>query len=177
MNRNAWSAEERVEYDVLCNEAWYCSRFTGPRTERYVELLRDAEQAWRYFAMDCLDNAVYRGAAAQLKAWRCRQRKGRIAVSYEGKVLATRRVIGSVIIDDDGTPMHTQGLFDYLTWEQLEVKAQEYVGNIRAFKLNLYAVLRLLELRDLAPGAHTPAEAAQRLGTTIEQFLGGENAA
>lgn len=177
MNRNAWSDDDRVDYDALCDEAWRYGASTAERTDHYIKRLNDAEQAHRYFAMDCLHDAVRTGASAQLKSWRVQQRKGTIPVSYEGKVLSTRRVIGSVIVDDEGNPLHTQRIFDYLTWEQLEAKAQEYAANIRAYKLNLYTVMRLIELRDLAPGAGTPAEAVEQLGTTIEEFLGGDVAA
>lgn len=177
MNRNAWSDDDRAEYDTLCDEAWRYGATTSERTDRYLQLLYGAEQAQRFYAQDCLHDAVRIGGASQLKSWRVQQKKGRIPVSYEGKVLSTRRVIGSVIVDDEGNPLHTQRIFDYLTWEQLEAKAQEYAANIRAYKLNLYTVMRLIELRDLAPGAGTPAEAVEQLGTTIEEFLGGDVAA
>ena len=87
MNRNAWSADERAEYDILCAEAWWYGTSTRERTERYVEMLRDAEQAHRFYAKDCLDDALHRGAAAQLTSWSTRQKAGRIAVSHEGKML------------------------------------------------------------------------------------------
>lgn len=173
MNRNAWSDDERVEYDLLCDVAWHYSRKSGERNARYIELLRDAEQAQRYFAKDCLDDAVHIGAASHLKSWRARQQRGRIPVSYEGKILSARRVIGTTEINEDGDAAYTQELFDFFTWEQLEAKAQEYVRNIRAYRFDLDVVLRLLELRDLVPEAGTPAEAVEHLGTTIEEFLGG----
>lgn len=92
MNRNAWSPEERVEYDMLCAEALWYGMSTRERTDRYIAMLRDDEQAHRFYAKDCLDDALYRGAAAQLTSWRTRQKTGRIAVSHEGKVLSVRRV-------------------------------------------------------------------------------------
>jgi hypothetical protein len=33
-----------------------------------------------------------------------------------------------------------------MSWEQLEEKAREYAGNIKAFRRNLHTVTRLLEL-------------------------------
>jgi hypothetical protein len=177
VKRNSWSTDERVEYDILCDEAWSYSTSTRERTERFIEMLRDADQAHRFYATDCLDDALHWGAAAQLNAWKTRQKIGRIAVSYEGKVLNARRIRGTIVRDDDGNPMHTQCLFDYFTWEQLEAKALEYATNIRAYKVNLDTVSHLLELRDLAPGTNTPDEATKQLGVSVEEFLMGETAA
>lgn len=61
MNRNAWSPEERVEYDMLCAEALWYGMSTRERTDRYIAMLRDDEQAHRFYAKDCLDDALYRG--------------------------------------------------------------------------------------------------------------------
>lgn len=177
MNRNSWSTNERVEYDMLCDEAWRYGTSTRERTERYIEMLRDAEQAHRFYAKDCLDDALHRGATAQLNAWSTRQKFGRIAVSYEGKVLPARRIRGTVVRDDNGNPIHTQGIFDYFTWEQLEAKKREYATNICAYEFNLDTVSRLLGLRDLVPGAKTPDEATKQLGISVEEFLMGGTAA
>jgi len=177
VNRNSWSTDERVEYDMLCDEAWRYSTSTRERTDRYIEMLRDAEQARRFYAKDCLDDALHRGGAAQLNAWSTCQKMGRIAVSYEGKVLSARQIRGTIVRDDNGNPMHSQGIFDYFTWEQLEAKALEYATNIRAYKFNLDTVSRLLELRELAPDANTPDEATIQLGISVEEFLMGGTAA
>lgn len=162
---------------MLCDEAWQHSTSTRDRTERFIEMLRDAEQAHRFYAKDCLDDALRRGAAAQLNSWHNRQKIGRIAISYEGKVMSARRIRGTIVRDDDGNQMHTQGLFDYFTWDQLETKAREYFTNIRAYKVNLDTVLRLLGLRELAPGAKDPHEATKQLGISIEEFLMEDTAA
>jgi hypothetical protein len=177
MHRNAWPPEERAEYDLLCAEAWWYGRCTRERTERYLEMLRDAEQAQRFFAKDCLDDALHRGGAAQLTAWSNGQKAGRIAVSYEGKVLPVRRIRGTIVRDDNGNPVHTQSQFDLWSWEQLEAKVQVYLANIRAYRVQLDTVLRLLELRELVPGANTPDEATNKLGISVEEFLIGGTAA
>lgn len=156
---------------MLCDEAWRYSRSTRERTERFVQMLRDAEQAHRFYASDCLDEFLHRGAAAQLASWHTRRKTGHIPISYEGKVLSARRIRGTIVRDDNGNPIHTQALFDYFTWEQLEAKALEYSTNIRAYKVNFDTVSRLLELRELAPGAKDPYEATKQLGISVEEFL------
>jgi hypothetical protein len=171
VNRNAWSAEERAEYDTLCAEAFWYGTSTRERTERYIEMLHGDEQAHRFYAKDCLDDALYRGAAAQLVAWSKSQKTGRIAISHEGQVLSVRRVRGTIVRDAKGKRVHTQSAFDFWSWEQLEAKILEYVANIRAYRIQLGTLFRLLDLRELAPGTNTPDEATKQLGTSVEKFL------
>lgn len=177
MNRNAWSAGERGEYDELCAEAVWSGASTRERTERYIKMLLDAVQAHRFYAKDCMNDALYRGATSQLTSWIKHQKAGHIAVSYEGKVLSVRRVRGTIVRDAEGHPFHTQSLFDFWSWEQLEAKVLECAANIRAYRIQLATLLRLLELRELAPGANTPDEATKQLGISIEEFLMGGTAA
>lgn len=173
MNRNAWTADDRAEHDLICYEAWHRSTAQNVRTDAYLALLQDAEQAHRYFAMDCLNTATRTGAANQLKAWNNRQRPNVVAVSYKGDELSKRRSIGSSLVDEEGNRLPTQTLFDYMTREQLEQKANEYATNIRAYRSNLHVIVRLLDLMDEAPGAATPADAASTLGTSLEDYLAG----
>lgn len=47
----------------------------------------------------------------------------------------------------------------------------ECAANIRAYRIQLDTLLRLLELRELAPGANIPDEATKQLGISVEEFL------
>lgn len=175
MNTAAWSPEERAAYDRICAEAWDVDESTAERTEAFLSLINDARQAHQFFAGDVLDEALRRGAASLLKSWHKARR--RVPVSFEGEVLSKPRVIGTTVVSDDGSVIHAQTLFDLWTWEQLEAKAREYAQNIKAFRANLHIVVRLLELRERAPEATNPAQACERLGTTVEQWLATEDAA
>ncbi len=174
MNRNAWTEEDRAQYELICQQAWAISRSQAERTDEFLRLMRDAEQAHRFFAVDSMHTAMRTGAAAQLKSWSDRQRTGRIPVRYDGRVISQRRTLGTTYVDSEGNAVPTQGLFDFWTREQLEAKAADYAANIRAYRVNLSTIMRLLDLLDGAPGALTPAEAALRLGTTVEDVLVAE---
>lgn len=170
-----WSPEECEAYDALCAEAWASSETTRGRTEAYLAMVDDAVQAHEFFARDVEADFRQRGASAQLKAWRKRQQT--VVVSYEGKLLTKPRTIGTRRTDADGRTYATQELFDFNTWDEIEAKVREYIKQAQAYSVNIAIGTRLLELRDAAPGAATPAEAVVQLGTTIEAWLGDDEAA
>lgn len=172
MNRNAWSADGRAEHDLIVEEAWRSSSAQADRADTYLSLLRDGEQAQRFFATDCLHDALLRGVQGQLKReWRRIQNGAKLPVSYEGTRVDTDRVLGVVTRDGGGRPVRTQTLFDYCTRDQIEGKIREFAGNVKAYKAKLKAALRAIDLLDRVPEATTPAEAATALGTTVEAFL------
>jgi hypothetical protein len=169
MNQNTWSTDERAEYDELCREAWESAVSTRDRTEEFLRLLHDADQAHRLFARDVLRDAEQRGAASIIKAWF--KRSQRIAVSYQGEVLTKTRVVGAQAIGDDGQAYVVQTLFDLLTFDQIAAKLEWYRRQRQAYTANIHVCERLLLLQKLAPGASTPAEACELVGTTVDAFL------
>lgn len=169
MTRHTWPSEDREDYDQLCHEAWQHSDSTRQRTEEFLRLLHDAGQAHRLFAHDMLREAEFRGASSILKEWH--KRTHRVAVAYNGELLTKSRAVGTVKVAADGLSYATQTLFDMLTFEQLQAKIVEYRRQVAAYRENIHICERLLSLRDLAPEAATPAEACQRLGTTVDDFL------
>lgn len=176
MARRTWPEDERGEYEVACNDAWDSAKSTRERGERFRELVDDGVQAHRLWANDLLQEFLQRGAEAELKSWRNRTRRV-VAVAHDGRILDLPRVIGVKVPSEDGAAYHQQELYDFLPFEQLEEKAKEYLSQARAYQDRLYVLTLLLELRDLAPGASTPQEAAERLGTTVDAWLDERTAA
>jgi hypothetical protein len=174
MSHPSWSPEEREEFEALCEEAWTSSDSTRARTEEFLRLLHDAEQGRRLFAKDTLREAEGIGAASILKRWN--KRTNRVAVSYDGKVLSKPRTIGTTRADAAGNRYAVQTLFDYMTFEEIETKVREYLRQVSAYRENIYIGTRLLELRDMAPDARTPAEACKQIGTTVDAFLAADAA-
>lgn len=169
-----WDDDERVEYDEACSEAWHVSDRQSDRNDRMVEIITDAVQAQRQWAVDIRDDALRSGLAAKLKQWKRKQAKGEVTVAYNGEVLNTARLVGTKHRDDSGDTYHEQTLFDTMPWDELKEKRREDLRQRQVYDIRINTWDRLLALEELAPGASTPAEAVAQLGTTIESYLGEE---
>ena len=110
------------------------------------------------------------GASTVLKNWKKSQRT--VAVSYEGEVITKARTIGVKRQDDAGESYDTQMLFDFTTWEELDEKRTSILQVIRSYSATVAMIDKLLALRDLAPDAINPSQAAAHLGTTLDAWLG-----
>lgn len=175
MAGRTWPPEDRDEYEVACNEAWDSAEGTRERGSRFLEIVRDAAQAHRIWACDLLSQFMEAGAQAELKRWRKANQKV-VAVSHDGRILSRPRVVGVRIQNEDGVA-NIQTLYDYMTFEQIEQKVAEFLRQVSAYRDNIFVATLLLELRELAPGATTPHEAAERLGTTVDIWLDQRTAA
>lgn len=172
--RNAWSAEDREEFEALCEQAWKSSEIQGDRTAAFITGLRDAEQAHRSWAVDEMNGCAYRGGASVLKTWRKSQAS--VMVTHDGTTYSKARTWGTKRIGESGDSYQTQTLFDWLTVEELRVKAREAVINVQSWSAQAEMFYRLVALCEMA-GAQTPHEAAGKIGTTVEEWLEGERAA
>lgn len=170
MNTRTWSPEDRDEYTTAVGEAWNRDDTQRGRTEAFIEIVTDAEQARRWWAGDVLRECQYVGAAALLK----RQYKllNQVAVSYSGEVVSKSRVGGTTDQSGD-TAVHYQTLFDLMTREQLQDKRVEYLRTMRGYGENLGLIDKLLALLDMAPGSSNAAQAAEQIGTSVDEYLAG----
>jgi hypothetical protein len=176
MNKHTWSDDERTEYELLVSESL---RVAGviPRRDIFLAGLDDAEQAHRIWARDVIQDMRSNGADRILKNEQ-NARTRRVAVAHNGQVLGkVHREVGARKRDDEGAVENQRLLFDFMSWEQLREKLPWYAQQIGAFERDAMAVVRLLELEDRVPDAANPAEACERLGITVEQWLLGEDAA
>jgi hypothetical protein len=171
-----WSPQDREEYEVACAEAWDHAEGTRERALHFLALVQDAAQAHRPWALSLLDEFLESGSASELKRWRKRTQRV-VAVAHDGRVLDRPRVVGVVRQRDDGARYSDQTLYDLLTWEQIEEVHAGYLRQISAYRDNAYITSLLLELRNLAPAAMTPREAAELLGTTVDAWLDERTAA
>jgi hypothetical protein len=168
-----WPAGDYGEYEAACTEAWADGPGTQDRGRRFLEIVEDAAQAQRVWAVDLLRRFAERGAAAELKTWRKVSRKLRVRL-HDGTVVDRPRVVGIARQDDGGRRYVEQTLFDLEPFEIIETKVREWGRQVRAYRANIALGLRLLALRDAAPAATTPAEAAAALGTTVAAWLLGD---
>lgn len=176
MKKNGWSDEDREEYEELVTEALR-EQATADRRDVFLAGLDDAVQAHRVWALDV--NATIRNDGADKILTREQAvRRPRVPVAHNGQILGKApREFGRKIRDEDGAVIHARTLFDLLTFEELREKRLEFQGTERAARIDRYTVEKLLTLEQLVPGATTPAEACEQLGTTVEAFLADEERA
>lgn len=173
-NRNAWKHEEREQYDALLAEVIAETTRTHDRINHFERLLADAVQAHEPWAREVERACVRSGLAKEIKAY---QDRNRAMVSHNGQVLNLPRVQGTVARDEDGVVYHQRELIELWTWQQIADKRVEALKGRRTYNAKIAHYDRLLALRDMCPDSATPAEAAESLGLSLDEFLGIEEAA
>lgn len=168
MNTASWSPEERAEWEDLLEQVTQEAESTGDAVDMLKQLVRDAVQAQRFWANDVEDAALRTGLRSLVNAYKKRQR---VLVSYQGELLNKARAIGVKHVAEDGSTWHAQPLIDVMTWDQLREKRREYLTQIRAYTSNVAEMDQLLALQEICPGAATPQEACEQLGTTVDEYL------
>lgn len=175
MRKNGWSDEDREEYEELVTEALR-ERATADRRDVFLGGLDDAVQAQRVWALDVHAGIRNDGADKILRNEQA-LRRPRVPVARDGQVLGKApREFGHKLRDEEGVIVHARTLFDFLTFEELREKRDEFQGTERAARVDRYTVEKLLTLEELVPAAANPAEACESLGITVEQFLADEAA-
>ena len=165
-----WSSEDRDEYATACAEAWASAESTRERGLHFLRLVQDAAQAHRTWALGLLDDFLASGSSAELKRWRKASRP-LVAVAPDGRVISRPRTVGVQRQDAEGATYVQQEAFDFLTWEEVEQKIVFYRTQVSAYADNIFLARCVLELRELAPDAATPDEAARQLNTTVDAWL------
>lgn len=171
MNTSSWSPEERAEWDDLLEQVTQETESTGDAVDMLKGLVRDAVQAQRFWANDIEDAALRTGLRSLINAYKKRHR---VFVSYRGELLNKARAIGVKHVAEDGSTWHAQPLIDVMTWDQIREKRRAYLAQLRAYTSNVAEMDQLLALQEMCPGAVTPQEACEQLGTTVDEYLGRE---
>jgi hypothetical protein len=173
MSRNTWPEDDRIEYEQLVDEA-LMEEVVSDRREVFLAGLDDAVQAQRIWAQDIQATIRNDGADKILRKEQDRRRP-RVAVSHGGEVLGTApREFGRKNRDGGGKVVHTRGLFDFEPWDALRQKRAEFAQMEHAAAVDKLTVDKLLSLERMAPGSANPAEACERIGVSVEEFLRDE---
>lgn len=146
---------------------------TSARLDLAERLLNDAVQAHRPWANDLEQQLLRSGIAKEIKRYQDRHRVG---VAYHGRVVSMPRVQGVKARRDDGSTYEARALIEFQPWEQIAEKRLEAIRMRRTYTEKIAHYDRLLALRDLAPEAATPVEAATSLGIDLDEYLGREEA-
>lgn len=168
-DRAAWSPEERAEYEALVGEVVDASRETRARLDLMDELINDAIQAHRPWASEVARAARREGYAREIKRHQDRQRA---LVAYDGRVLSVPAVQARKVVDSDGSVTYQRELIELWSWDELWEKRGEALKAAKTYSEKVAHYDRLLALRELAPDAETPAEAAEALGLDLGEWLG-----
>lgn len=172
INRASWSPDERAEYESILRDVVNATSDTTQRLDLYAELLVDAVQAQRYWAIDVQRANARHGAAAEIKRYQDRQATHAL-VSHDGRVLNLPAIQGTKVRTDAGDECHQRELIEVWTWAQIVEKRAEAIRARRVYADKIAHYDRLLVLREMCPGSVSPADAAERLGIVLEEFLGG----
>jgi hypothetical protein len=176
MNKNAWSENDRADFDVLVSDA-LAEPVVASRVDVFLAGLDRAVKAKRYWALDCRNDMRRRGAEKVLTNEQA-LRTPRVPVTQNGVILGKApRELGRKIRDEEGKQIHARALFDFLTWDELREKRAEFARSARAAMVDRFTVEKLLSLEEKVPGAKSPADACRLLGTTVEEFLSTEEEA
>lgn len=173
INRALWSPQEREEYDDLLAEICNTTPDTSERLDIFEDKLTDAVQAHRQWALDVSRACRRAGLAKEITRF---EDRNRALVAFDGQLLSVPRTQSRKVVVA-GEVTYQRELITVWTWDQLAEKRTDVIKAARAYTAKVQQYDRLLALRVMAPGAGSPAEAADQLGLDIDEYLGGSVAA
>lgn len=168
IDRNAWSPEERDEYEELLAEVVNASNDTTERLDLLETKLADAQQAHRPWAFSVARQCQRFGLGKEITRF---QDRNRALVSFDGRLLSMPSV-QSRRVEVDGVATYQRELIVLWTWEELRSKRREAIRSSETYTAKVNHYDRLLALAEKAPGTATPAEAADVLGLDLDEYLG-----
>lgn len=168
IDRNAWSPQERDEYEELLAEVCNATTDTRDRLDLLEEKLNDAMQAHRPWAFSVATQCRRFGLGKEISRF---QDRNRALVSFDGRLLSMPRV-QSRRVEVDGELTYQRELIVLWTWDELREKRREAIRATETYSAKVGHYDRLLALAEKAPGTATPAEAADVLGLDLDEYLG-----
>jgi hypothetical protein len=168
IDRNAWSPEEREEYEALLAEIVEATKDTTDRLDLFEHKLLDAVQAHRPWASE-VERACRRfGMGKEIARFEARNRA---LVSHDGRVLSLPAVQARKSVSASGEVSFQRELIQLWTWDEITAKRTEALKAQRTYSDKVAHYDRLLALKVLAPDSTTPSDAADQLGLDIDEFL------
>jgi hypothetical protein len=168
IDRNAWSPQERDEYEELLAEVCNATNDTRERLDLFEEKLADAQQAHRPWAFSVARQCQRFGLGKEISRF---QDRNRALVSFDGRLLSMPTV-QSRRVEVAGEVTFQRELIVLWTWAELRDKRAEAIRASETYTAKVGHYDRLLALEEKAPGAATPAEAADQLGLDLDEYLG-----
>lgn len=171
MNQNAWSDDDRNEYELLIDKALSASSSVPVRVAIFLDGLETALEARKLWARDVHADFLNEGANRLLKAEQ-EKRRARFLVSHHGELIGKMpHVAGARRRSPVGRLEYQRVLIEAFTWDELRARRNEYAAQAKALDVNVKGVDRLLELEQLVPDAANPEEACAAMGITVRDWL------
>ncbi|MGH3098467.1 MAG: hypothetical protein ACRDMV_20980 [Streptosporangiales bacterium] len=167
-----WSDDDRVEHENATEEAWAVGSNDAERTDEFLRILRDAEQAQRRWAEDVLTAALRDGAWKHLKERH--KAVNRNTVTFANRAHSVPSIGGARIKTVDGQQWEQLDFAD-MDREQLLAQQRQTEDQAFAARRTNHHIRRHLALLDQRPDAATPREAARLLGIDLPAWLAEES--
>lgn len=168
IDRAGWSEGERAEYEALLAEIAAQTNDSRERLDLFEHKLLDAIQAHRPWASE-VERACRRfGMGKEISRF---EGRNRALVAYDGRVLSLPAIQARRVKTASGEVAYQRELLQAWTWQQIEEKRTEALTAQRTYDDKVAHYDRLLSLRVMAPESTSPADAAEKLGLDLDEFL------
>lgn len=174
MKTRFFSPEERPDHDALMLEAGY-DPYTGKAypawriKENLGRMIDDAIRAGHRWAQYVADDALLDGLSRHWTAWNTEQK--RVKARVDGREVQASGSRGSRQRDENGKVVHQRLTWIQMEWAEVFQQEEDALMRIGAERITVSIARKLAELRDRAPDSIGPADAAELLGTTVEEWL------
>lgn len=168
IDRAGWPPAERDEYETVLAEVVDTTSVAAERIDALEVRLADAIQAHRPWANE-VERACRRfGLGKEITRF---EDRSRAMVSYDGQVMNLPAKQSRRVVAANGGVAHQRELIELWSWDEIAAKRAESLHARRTYDAKVAHLDRLLALREMAPAASTPDEAARLAGIDIETWL------
>lgn len=177
--RVIWSPAVEQWIAELKDAALESAADTAARARRYVvdlkwhtDQTRQPDDERRHRAAAELDAIETSGAEPIMRRW-FTARHGYVAVPAGRRRVRKTRAGGHEVRSTDGTVEHQLALFELMTFAQLREVLLVEQATVTGHLVRVTQLGRLLELQAQTelPDTATPAQAAQQLGMTVDEWI------
>lgn len=173
MTRLGWSEEDADDFEDVVTEA-LAERLPRKRVDVFIAGMDSAAMAQRPWASE-IAAAVRRKGVAKVLEEELKNRQPRVPVADGGKVVGSMpSEVGRRGRSTTGRVQHERGDLGELPFDDLREKRAEYARNRRALDVDIRGIDILLQLELQVPGAATPDDACQQMGTTVQEYLASD---
>lgn len=169
-NKLSWPDEWVEECVAMMEEVLRRATSSPARNHLLGELLNDAIQAQRGWALDLQRESIQRGLGSMLRSY-TQSRVSPLPVNLDGHLYEKSAVAGIERTGDDGETWVQQALLARSTFREIAAKRARDLKGERAYSIRVALDDKLLALEQLAPGTKTPEEACESLGVSLHDYL------
>jgi hypothetical protein len=169
-NKLSWSDDWIEECTAMLEDVLHRATSSPARNHLLGELLNDALQAHRGWALDLQREATQRGLGSMLRSY-TQNRVSSLPFNLDGQLHEKSAIAGIVRTGDDGESWVQQEMLARSTFREIAAKRSRDLKGQRAYSIRVALDDKLLALEQLAPGTETPEEACAVLGVALHDYL------